>query len=606
MVNTHNLLQISVHFPDFIIEATKHNASLSERDLSLINEYQREIQRSLPETLERIVEIDAEIARLQQRRVGLDNIVKSKHKLLFAGDVAKSPFRRIPPEIHAIILSYCNFEMSSGTTSHFSPPLPLFCHVSSIWRNIALTTPGLWKDVCIYFNKSIPSFERVKHHLDYFALYSRELPMNIRLLFPDDHAQDAYRERHELFYSIVNYVCSDSDHIGNWGHTNVNRIHSLDIQSPFLRTVLQNFYMWKNTRVTFQSLKYLTLRGSRLDYYDGDDAIDYISEPLCFILRSPNLKYVSLDFQIDLARNMPLSKTGPLFSTCLYVPVESPDHWMASLQKQYVNLRKGYFFFKDLGNQGRLMPQMTQYNSLEDLALHYQGHALGFLANLDIFYPLRMVRFPRLKRLQISLPMETAPGHSSNFWTIGKIDLVVSSLPMLREMTLLGTWRLTSSESPSPVFYFLQHFSNLTILNLEISTKEYDQIISMLTVHHSRETRIEILPSLSELALDIVIRDGRHLILDTTTSSDFVQLVYSRCHPKRGPFSGLEKVHLFLAGNSYGPFANDFIRHVEQDLTELVARHLLFLEIFANTGNTTLRYEPLRCGMYHWERDYFP
>ncbi|THU75404.1 hypothetical protein K435DRAFT_617605, partial [Dendrothele bispora CBS 962.96] len=85
-----------------------------------------------------LMQIDAEIAKLQSRRVILDTFVTAHRALL-------SPVRRIPNEILAEIfvtsLPYSSFYHCP--TSVDTTPLK-FMSVCKNWRRVALSTPELW------------------------------------------------------------------------------------------------------------------------------------------------------------------------------------------------------------------------------------------------------------------------------------------------------------------------------------------------------------------------------------------------------------------------------------------------------------------------------
>jgi len=94
------LFQVNVEFPQYVVEALKHNEVISDEDLALVNQYQRESQVTIPSIRRRIKEIEAEIIRLQQLKKELQEDAKPAQKKLFACKVIKAPFRRVPFEIH--------------------------------------------------------------------------------------------------------------------------------------------------------------------------------------------------------------------------------------------------------------------------------------------------------------------------------------------------------------------------------------------------------------------------------------------------------------------------------------------------------------------------
>ncbi|KAG7089081.1 hypothetical protein E1B28_010790 [Marasmius oreades] len=106
----------------------------------------------LIDPLESLRKLDEEIARLQAQREVLYTF--NNHPTIL------SPFRRVPPEIWRLVFSCCLPGSDFPVRTITEAPL-LLTRICRSWREIALTTPGLWNAIHINIARKPPRFDDV-------------------------------------------------------------------------------------------------------------------------------------------------------------------------------------------------------------------------------------------------------------------------------------------------------------------------------------------------------------------------------------------------------------------------------------------------------------
>ncbi|KAG7089050.1 hypothetical protein E1B28_010760 [Marasmius oreades] len=105
----------------------------------------------LLDPLENLRKLDEEIAQLQAQREVLYTFINNHRAIL-------SPSRRIPPDIWRLVFAHCLPHSELPVRALTEAPL-LLTRICRSWREIALTTPGLWNAIHINIAKKPPRFD---------------------------------------------------------------------------------------------------------------------------------------------------------------------------------------------------------------------------------------------------------------------------------------------------------------------------------------------------------------------------------------------------------------------------------------------------------------
>lgn len=426
--------------------------------------------------------------------------------------------------------------------------------------------------------------------------------MSLHLLLPEpwdesDDNDDSSSEREE---SLVPKFYKTVEFLGSWPRS--NQIRYLHIYAPCLRKLLVDLNLQADA---FPQLEYLTLRGCSSCHGHYRDIISAQTQNLVHILQAPNLKAISLGYDADLSLYAPPS-TGPLPTGFVHGCMLSPLDWFDSLQHQFVALQKGHFYFSQLEAGISPIP-VADYSTLEELAFTY-GILFPEDGPYDCFYPLRMLRFPILKRLQITLrddnlilddPSPDAQG------TIREPDVLFSCLPSLQELSLFRIWKIPTEQLIS----LLGRFSNLTTLKLLISNLQYDDFISFLTFERQQDKEDSLgpidrnLPNLSVLSVEIgkVYKEVGHAF-DDDRANAFVEKVLSRLDPSVGQVA-LKSVYLLFSNYSSSRIEYH-MNNMKYELRDAVDGGLS-LQI-DNFRMSSFCRDPQDAGLIHWENGYIP
>ncbi|THU87164.1 hypothetical protein K435DRAFT_782564, partial [Dendrothele bispora CBS 962.96] len=140
-----------------------------------------------------IMQIDAEIAKLQSRRVVLDAFVAAHRALL-------SPIRRIPNEILAEIFVTCLPYSSVYHCPTTIDKTPLkFMSICKNWKRVALSTPRLWCRAYLV-GADVELLKGQIRGIDMWLQRSGELPLSLSI---DNHHQNG-----KLLAQVFERCCS--------------------------------------------------------------------------------------------------------------------------------------------------------------------------------------------------------------------------------------------------------------------------------------------------------------------------------------------------------------------------------------------------------------
>jgi len=569
--------------------ALQNNLPLSDEHLSLVDNQERQMARIYPLVEKSMAEIDQRIARLEKMRLRFrEEVANPVLKRTFACDVVKSGFRRIPMEIHMLILTYC------VPSIPLARDILLLCKISSIWRRAALGMPELWTDICLTFggDKVLQSTPQPKKCLNLFATRSKDLSLSVHLMwYPTSQShydlEFNVESPEELqFYEFVNFV-------GTWPEN--NRIRYLHIRSPSSR---HSLYSLEIPEDAFDQLEYLTLH----DYHEsyeyryihapthGDyDVSEVLYDNIVALFQAPKLTYLSFDRSILLTEDGP----GPIPATHLHIGIMSPDDLVDVFEEQFISLKKGFFTLWCTA-AGPTQTSVTDYTSLEELALDYQELGDEF----DCFYPLRIFRFPNLRHLAIIMDKVQV---RQNVGVIDRqeLDALSASLPSLKELTWICAWGVPTQD----IISVLDHFTDLETLKLRIASDNFLEIISFLTYSkgHQSWTSTKSLPNLSSLHIEVIETPGTEF--PSSGIDALRKMVSSR---RRDELSGRETG--ILKSVSFVTLDNiDLEPATETGYAFEILEDEGYLDITMNTSKVDILHsDPRQRGLIHWEGGYIP
>ncbi|KAL0960016.1 hypothetical protein HGRIS_011666 [Hohenbuehelia grisea] len=203
------------------------NYEPSAEDIVRIDEF-------LKEPLQEISRLDAEIARHMDAVNALRATRNELHTKLVDTHLAlKSPMRRVPRDVLEEIFWHCLAADHNPVRSTKEPPL-LLVGVCRKWRNVALSTPRLWRALHIVLSKGIPEYkaeavisERVEGIRRWLQLSGAQ-PLSISITSPKHPShEDIHRHLHEADLLVT--VLMDASH--RWRRIKFNipgrNLHSL-------------------------------------------------------------------------------------------------------------------------------------------------------------------------------------------------------------------------------------------------------------------------------------------------------------------------------------------------------------------------------------------
>ncbi|KAF8962471.1 hypothetical protein BDZ97DRAFT_1113145 [Flammula alnicola] len=109
------------------------------------------------EPLSRLAKIEEELASIELRARNLRQDKEDLNRSIDTYRCLISPMRRLPPDILREIFISCLPDDRNPTMSNDEAPM-LLSQVSSHWRSVAMTTPGLWASLHIAVPNSSPTF----------------------------------------------------------------------------------------------------------------------------------------------------------------------------------------------------------------------------------------------------------------------------------------------------------------------------------------------------------------------------------------------------------------------------------------------------------------
>ncbi|KAF8966084.1 hypothetical protein BDZ97DRAFT_2074323 [Flammula alnicola] len=296
-----------VEFPENVIHLLQHNDTPSPAQLFELKEYQHKSTVGYPAIRDEIASIDEQIERLSKRRATLKDAEKPYLKKIFACDVILSPIRSIPNEILRKIFSHSIPPHPSPTKG--TPPVSL-TRVCALWRQIALTMPELWTEIAVIYGSFVNSKKAIAR-LTHFTKRSRNLPLNIHLVLPDNNNLSS------VFHNTLRFFTTKWSEIG--------RVRCLDIYSSQMWQTLPALH---NNAPPMENLESLTVRGGDYDR-SLDSASSASSEPEDarnthignFLLHAPHLTKLSICFGALGDSILDEKYASSMWShlTCLYI-----------------------------------------------------------------------------------------------------------------------------------------------------------------------------------------------------------------------------------------------------------------------------------------------
>lgn len=252
--------------------------------------------RSLPIDLLLLSRTNQTISRSEIRSIGLDELLSDGEIELFQyqhtikklqetikdlsnqRDVLKhyiqcakslsAPIRRLPSELLANIFIHNGTINNIGKTPNV-PALPL-THVSSHWRSVALSTPALWRDICIGTTEPRDhprQIELVQHILTHSSTY----PLYVHIVaIPGDDPHFGEPGRFDRLHPAIPLLF---DHVARWQALSIldkthrgPQQHILDALSPIQGrlTGLSKFVCTRNAYISLlgdnaKSLRMVTI-----------------------------------------------------------------------------------------------------------------------------------------------------------------------------------------------------------------------------------------------------------------------------------------------------------------------------------------------------------
>ena len=197
-----------------------HFANLSENNEPLSDAILQEVSELCAIARNDLLQIDAEIQQLQEKRAVIQKSIDSYITIL-------SSIRRLPTDILREIFSHCLDSTRNHIMSAAEAPM-LLTHVCSLWRSVALTSPDMWAKLHI----PLPGDPRILSRLDSLS----------------DEAMEPF---HRTFSKIMRRRCRA---VKEWLDRSGSCFLSLSISYPHYDTYFDGLSgSFRNTKVKVKS-----------------------------------------------------------------------------------------------------------------------------------------------------------------------------------------------------------------------------------------------------------------------------------------------------------------------------------------------------------------
>ncbi|PPQ86631.1 hypothetical protein CVT25_006815 [Psilocybe cyanescens] len=268
----------------YLDELTKSNDQPSDNAVL-------EVKELLSEPIKQLEDINAEIKRLEEKRVELEKYINRYSRIL-------APIRRVPPDILCTIFEHCLPTHRNPTMAATEAPM-LLTRICSSWRSIAMSFSSLWAQIHIPFLDEIEgrgrqrgdpvvSLEKIVDVLQLrcraaqeWLSRSNDRPLSISISWHvqyfDLEMDSGTDQKDKTTIPILNILLMFS-----------SRWRTLEFKFPV------SVYHELESRLSAHTLPMLA--HLRADIYQSmfESTISQVSSPPTMLLRAPNLKRVSI------------------------------------------------------------------------------------------------------------------------------------------------------------------------------------------------------------------------------------------------------------------------------------------------------------------------